>query len=201
MQYALFGDIHSAKEDLEKVLAHINEKSPTAVHIGTGDLFECTISKKKITDYKYEKLQDVMIIPEGFLEMLDFSSIRGNQEERIVSITRSNDALRSQIAMLPEILKIGNAKVIHGHQWKWEGTPWSLIDTGVEDDPLIFYGHSHRSELRINTIQQDIEFGVPYLLEDGQAYVNVGAVISDREWVLYDSLANTVTFMKAATDT
>ena len=66
MHYALLGDIHSSKEDLEKVLADISEKAPEAVRVGTGDLFECTISKKNITDKKFTKLEDVMIIPEGF---------------------------------------------------------------------------------------------------------------------------------------
>ena len=50
MQYALLGDIHSSKDDLEKVLAHISEKAPNAKLIGTGDLYECTVSKKDITN-------------------------------------------------------------------------------------------------------------------------------------------------------
>jgi len=37
MHYALLGDIHSSKEDLEKVLADISEKAPTAKLIGTRD--------------------------------------------------------------------------------------------------------------------------------------------------------------------
>ena len=61
MQYALLGDIHSSKEDLEKVLAHISDKAPKAILLGTGDLFECTISKKDITDQKFSRLEDVMI--------------------------------------------------------------------------------------------------------------------------------------------
>ena len=31
MHYALLGDIHSSKEDLEKVLADITEKAPEAI--------------------------------------------------------------------------------------------------------------------------------------------------------------------------
>ena len=87
MYYALLGDIHSSKEDLEKVLADINEKFPEAIRVGTGDLFECTISKKKITDKKFANLADVMIIPEGFVELLTFQSVSGNQEDRILMIT------------------------------------------------------------------------------------------------------------------
>ena len=52
MQYALLGDIHSSKVDLEHVLADIMEKAPVAIKKGTGDLFECTISKKNSTEKK-----------------------------------------------------------------------------------------------------------------------------------------------------
>ena len=36
MHYALLGDIHSSKEDLEKVLADISEKAPEAVTCRNG---------------------------------------------------------------------------------------------------------------------------------------------------------------------
>lgn len=196
MHYALFGDIHSSKKDLEEVLAHISNISPEAVLIGTGDVFECTISKKDITDKKFCQLEEVMILPEGFTELLTFPSIKGNQEERILFITETNDPFRDKIMAMPETYPIGDAKVIHGHQWQWGGAPWALIEAAIES-PLVFYGHSHRSELRIDGAQQDIEFGIPYSsVGDAQILVNVGAVIGDREWVLYDASANRVTFMK-----
>ena len=76
MYYALFGDIHSSKEDLEKVLTDITEKAPEAISVGTGDLFECTISKRDITDKKFRVLEEVMLIPEGFPELLTFFSVQ-----------------------------------------------------------------------------------------------------------------------------
>ncbi len=195
MNYALLGDIHSSKEDLEKVLAHITEKAPEAIRVGTGDLFECTISKKDITDEKFPTLEEVMIIPEGFPELLTFFSVRGNQEERIVQITEMEDPLREKLTTLPETLEIGQAEVIHGHQWQWGGAPWALIHAEVATSP-VFYGHSHRSALSKNGVDQAIEFGVPYDVTGEQVLVNVGAVIGDREWVLYDLNEHTVTFMK-----
>lgn len=196
LKYAIFGDIHSSKEDLEEVLAHITEKSPEAIRVGTGDLFECTISKKDITDKKFRNLEEVMLIPEGFPELLTFFSVCGNQEERILLITETEDPLRDKLAAMPETFDIGHAEIIHGHQWQWGGEPWALIHAEVSQSP-VFYGHSHRSEISFDSVKQPIEFGVPYNLEGEKALVNVGAVVGDREWVLYDLTANTVTFMKA----
>jgi predicted phosphodiesterase len=196
MHYALLGDIHSSKEDLEKVLADILEKSPEAIRVGTGDLFECTISKKNITDKKFVNLEDVMIIPEGFTELLTFLSVSGNQEDRILMITETEDPLREKLATMPETFEIAQAKIIHGHQWEWGGKPWSLIHAEVSETP-VFYGHSHTSAWSINGVNQQLEFGIPYDVNGENVLVNVGAVIDDREWVLYDQANNTVTFMKA----
>lgn len=195
MIYALFGDIHSSKEDLEKVLTHITEKAPEAIRVGTGDLFECIVSKKDITDQKFSTLEEVMLVPEGFPELLTFYSVRGNQEERIIQISDTEDPLREKLSSLPETFEIGSAEVIHGHQWKWGGDPWSLIRAEVHTSP-VFYGHSHQSALSINGVDHAIEFGVPYDVSEEQVLVNVGAVIGDREWVLYDLDENLVTFMK-----
>ena len=196
MLYALLGDIHSSIKDLEDVLANISDIAPEAIRIGTGDVFECTISKKDITNYKFKLLEEVMILPEGFTELLTFPSISGNQEERILQITETDDPLREKLAAMPETYEIGHAEIIHGHQWKWGGNPWALIHANVEKSP-VFYGHSHCSELLINGVQQEIEFGIPYHVDGKNVLVNVGAVVGDKEWALYDSLEDTVQFMKA----
>lgn len=196
MYYALLGDIHSSKEDLEKVLADISEKSPEAVRVGTGDLFECTISKKDITDKKYTQLEDVMIIPEGFTDLLTFLSVSGNQEDRILMITETNDPLREKLSTMPETFEIANATIIHGHQWEWGSEPWAHEVVELSKSP-VFYGHSHISRLSRNGINEEIEFGVPYDVNGKKVLVNVGAVVNNCEWVLYDLLDNTVTFMRA----
>ncbi|MDN4608695.1 metallophosphoesterase family protein [Sporosarcina highlanderae] len=196
MQYAIIGDIHSSKEDLKKVLNHINKQAPDAVLIGTGDLFECTISKRNITEHKYSSLSEVMLLPDGFKELLTFPSVRGNQEERILLITEANDPLLKMLSEMPEKMELGNAEVIHGHQWTWGGEPWSLLKADTVK-PLTFYGHSHQSGFVHNGKEEEVLFEHPKKISDGQTLVNVGAVVNDREWVLYDSTDNTVTFMKA----
>lgn len=197
MQYAMVGDIHSSKEDLEKVLAHIKDEAPDAVLIGTGDLFECTISKRYVNEHRYNRLSEVMLLPEGFVELLTFPSVRGNQEERILLITDTDDPLMGILSAMPERIELGMAEVIHGHQWKWGGDPWMLLEAQVSQ-PLTFYGHSHKSGLLRHGLEEEtVLFNHPYEIGDEQALVNVGAVIEDQEWVLYDSIQNTVTFMKA----
>ncbi|WP_438318560.1 metallophosphoesterase family protein [Sporosarcina sp. FA9] len=199
MYYAFLGDIHSSMDDLKAVLVDILNKAPEAIQIGTGDLFECTISKKKITNDRFRQLEDVMIIPDGFVNLLTFDSVIGNQEERILLITETNDSLRNKLTCMPEIIEIEHAKVIHGHQFKWGGIPWSLIEAEIEGS-LIFYGHSHHSELWISGVRKVIEFGVPYSVGNERTLVNVGAVVSDREWVLYNKIKQEVTFMKTKID-
>ena len=195
MLYALLGDIHSSKNDLEQVLADILNKAPEAELVGTGDLFECVISKKNITDKKFAELENVMLIPEGFPELLTFPSVSGNQEDRILWITETNDPLRAKLAALPETIELDHAQVIHGHQWQWGGEPWALVHDSVEQS-FVFYGHSHQSSLSHNGVQQKIEFGIPYSVEGEKVLVNVGAVVGDCEWVLFDAEEQTVTFMK-----
>ena len=195
MRYALLGDIHSSKEDLEKVLNHIGDAAIEATLIGTGDLYECTISKKNITDFKFTNLDQVMLIPKGFTELLNFSSVRGNQEERIIYITETKEPLRDSIDAMPEVIELEKGQVIHGHQWEWGGEPWSLLQANVESS-LVFYGHSHRSSLTFDGVTQKITFGIPYALTGENVLVNVGSVVDNREWVSYDSVENTVIFMK-----
>lgn len=197
MQFAIIGDIHSSIEDLQRVLSHIQKTAPQATIIGTGDLFECTISKRFINDRTYSQLSEVMILPEGFEELLTFPSVIGNQEERILYITDSDEELRSFLQALPERLNAGRAEVVHGHQWKWGGEPWSLLEA-ESSKSLTFYGHSHQSGLmRDGQTEAKIEFGKPYLIDSRTTLVNVGAVVDDQEWVLFDDDVATVTFMKA----
>ncbi|MEK3934560.1 metallophosphoesterase family protein [Sporosarcina sp. FSL W7-1349] len=196
MKYALLGDIHSSKEDLDAVLDDIEAKAPDAIRVGTGDLFECTISKKDVKGQTYTKMEDVMLLPDGFEELLTFLSVRGNQEERILQLTETADVLREKLATMPETFSLSEAEIVHGHQWQWGGEPWSLIRADVERTP-VFYGHSHKSGLRRRGVETPIEFGTPYPVTGEEVLVNVGAVVGDREWALYDLADQTVTFMKA----
>ncbi|KXH81969.1 metallophosphoesterase [Sporosarcina sp. HYO08] len=196
MQYAILGDIHSSKEDLEEVLRQISNEAPGAIRIGTGDIFECTISKKDVTAHKFTNLKDVMILPDGFVDLLTFVSVRGNQEERILLLTETDEQLREKLAIMPETYEVGRAEIIHGHQWEWGGEPWDLMQAETSA-PITFYGHSHRSSWTMDGVLQEVEFGKAYELNKSNILVNVGAVIGNREWVLYDAEGETLTFMKA----
>src|SRR5690606_10833378 len=140
---------------------------------------------------------DVMLLPDGFVELLTFPSVIGNQEERILFISDTEDTLLGLLAAMPERIELGAAEVIHGHQFEWGGNPWALL-TADGSKPLTVYGHRHRPGIRREELEDEqVNFGEIYEIDDRQTLVNVGAVIHDREWVLYDSIGNTVIFMKA----
>ncbi|EMR07360.1 Calcineurin-like phosphoesterase superfamily domain protein [Bhargavaea cecembensis DSE10] len=196
MRYALLGDIHSSVEDLRDVLNDIQKHAPDAELIGTGDLFECIISKKRAPFERFGKLDDVMLYSDELMDMLTFPSVRGNQEDRIAQITESDEPLLQRIRTMEERFRIEEkAEVIHGHQWEWGGDPWMPVfpETGPD---LIFFGHSHDSGLSIDNQVEEVGFGIPYDVTKGRTFVNVGAVVGDRSWVLYDSDAGIVIFMK-----
>lgn len=196
MRYAVLGDIHSAEEDLLAVLAHIRETAPDAELIGTGDLFECTVSKKDLRGQVYEQAADVAELPGGLLALLDFPSVYGNQEERILLLTERDEPLRGKISALPETLQLEGALIIHGHQWPHgEGRPW--IEEQLKDAPLVIHGHTHRSSLMLAGQPAAVRFGEEIALAGGQCIANAGAVVESREWLLYDSGSRTIRFMKA----
>ncbi len=192
MLYALLGDLHSNIEDTEAVLAHIQQTAKEAKVIGLGDLYECTVSKKKAQTMSGLPLQKAAIVDNDFENLLTFPSIRGNQEERITRVT----GIR-RFTELPETLEIDGATLMHGHQFKWSVT-WQPKFPPFKK-PLLFFGHSHESGLyRGNKkLPIRIHFGQPIALQEKQYGINVGSVVDHREWCLYDSEKRTVTFMVA----
>jgi len=114
MLYALLGDLHSNIEDTKAVLTHIQQTAKEAKIIGLGDLYECTISKKKAQTMSGLSLQRAAIVENKFEELLTFPSIRGNQEERITQVTGIE-----RFRALPETMEIDGATLMHGHQFKW----------------------------------------------------------------------------------
>lgn len=195
MKYALLGDLHSNIEDTKAVLNHIEEIAPDAIIYGLGDLFECTIGKKKAQMVSNVPLNKAAIVEAEFEKLLTFPSIRGNQEERITLVTGIK-----RFTNLPEKLLIEGATLIHGHQinWdkNWEPSNTSLVDI---DTRLLFFGHSHRSGMyrKNKKIPLQIQFGQELQLIKKKYWINVGSVVDHREWCLYNSEARTITFMKA----
>lgn len=194
MKVAFISDIHSSLTELKMVLEQIAAVAPDAKIIGLGDLFECTIGKKKLDGTTYPLLSDVMLNPVGFEQLLDFPSIRGNQEERIQLISRSTEPLLQKIAQLPEQMRIGEALLIHGHQWPYNEMPPEHVTKG---ESLVLYGHTHKSSWTIEGREQSFQFSSPIQLPQSAVTVNVGSVIDNKEWVLFDDEHRILTFMKA----
>ncbi|KOS71521.1 phosphoesterase [Lysinibacillus contaminans] len=192
MIYALLGDLHSSMEDTKAVLTHIQQTASDAEIIGLGDLYECTVSKKKAKNVTDLPLQKAAVVEEGFEKLLTFPSIRGNQEERITSVTGID-----RFTTLPETIEIDGATLMHGHQFQWN-INWQPTFPAFKKK-LLFFGHSHESGLyhKNKKLPIHITFGKPIALQEKQYGVNVGSVVSHREWCLYDSNNQTITFMCA----
>ncbi|HWK22112.1 MAG TPA: metallophosphoesterase family protein [Ureibacillus sp.] len=194
MKYALLGDLHSSINDTKSVLQHIREVAPDSKIVGLGDLYECTIGKKKALTLSNVPLNNAAIIEEDFEALLSFPSIRGNQEERITSVTGIK-----RFSTFPEKLTIEGATLIHGHQIEWDKN-WEPINmSALEiDSPLVFFGHSHRSGLYLENkkITEPIQFGKEIKIQKKNYWVNVGSVVDNREWCLYDSKNCSIQFMK-----
>lgn len=195
MKYALLGDLHSNFEDTKAVLLQIQQTAPDALIIGLGDLYECKIGKKKAPTLSDIPLKKAAIVDTHFEELLTFPSIRGNQEERITMVTGIK-----RFVDLPERMLIEGATLIHGHQIIWD-KHWEPINSASLDieTPLLFFGHSHRSGLfhKNKKIQAPIQFGEELQLVKKKYWINVGSVVDNKEWCLYDSVTRSITFMKA----
>ena len=190
MKYAILSDLHSHYKNTKKVLTHIQKVAPNAEIIGLGDLFECTIGKKKAKTIRNAKLKDAAIIDDKFMSLLTFPSIIGNQEERIALVTGDHRFLQYENA-----LEIEHATLIHGHQIEWDKTfnpTFPPIET-----PLLFFGHSHEAAIYNNGKRQPVPYDIPLSVGYKRYQINVGPVVENKEWCLYDSHAMTVTFMQA----
>lgn len=194
MKYALLGDLHSSLSDTKDVLMHITKISPEAKLVGIGDIFECVIGKKRAITERFESLSKVMKSSKAFTSLLSFPSVRGNQEQRILDITIPNDKFYYVLKNLPETIDLPNAIVIHGHQWKEKILIPKIFNT---EDKILFYGHSHKSGLMERYKQIPFSHNQEIKLKHFQYQVNVGSVVDNREWLLYDDEHMTISFMKA----
>lgn len=190
MRYALIGDLHSNSEDTIAVLNHIKSMQQSLEIIALGDLFECTVSKKKLQKTISFPLLKAAQINRSFLDLITFPSIIGNQELRIMQSTGT-----TIFQSMPETYKIDGALLIHGHQFNWSNN-WIPKHPKYEQH-LVFFGHSHQSMLLRKGKVKKFKFNKPIQLVKKRYSINVGSVVDHREWCLYDSDARTITFMKA----
>lgn len=191
MKYALLGDLHSSVKDTKAVLKQIAKEKVDEIY-GLGDLYECKIGKKKAQKLTNVPLEEAAVIKEKFEKLLTFPSIRGNQEERISKVTGIE-----KFASLPETIRIHNAILIHGHQFEYSEN-WTPSFFQF-DCPYIFFGHSHESAIYESEqiVRKDFNFGEEILLPNKQLFINVGSVVGNREWCLYNSDKHSIKFMKA----
>ena len=190
MKYAFLSDLHSHYKNTKKVLNHIQQVAPNAEIIGLGDLFECKIGKKKAKMVRHAKLKDAAIIDDKFMSLLTFPSIIGNQEERIALVTGDNRFLQYKNALVIE-----HATLIHGHQIEWDKT-FNPTFPNIQT-PLLFFGHSHEAAIYKDGLRQSVPYDIPLAVGKNQYQINVGPVVDNKEWCLYDSEEMTVTFMQA----
>ena len=192
MKYAIIGDLHSAIVETKAVLKEIKKLGLEQHIIGLGDLFECKIGKRKLA-LLTEKipLKEAAIYEKPFKELLTFPSVIGNQEERIALVTGEERFLN-----YPKSIEIEHATVMHGHQFDYTDE-FELILPSFQSK-ILFFGHSHHSALYIDGKRYNIEFDKPYSLQQYEhVIVNVGSVVDQLEWCIYDSDALTVTFKKS----
>lgn len=190
MKYAILGDFHSHYKHTKAVLKHIKKTAPEATIIGLGDLYECTIGKKKALTVRNAPLQNAAIIKEKFEKLLTFPSVIGNQEERIALVTGLECFLQYE-----ETIQINGATLIHGHQFEWSEEFFPTFP--LFNTPLVFFGHSHRAAIYIEGVRTKVPFNEAIFVGGQHYIINVGSVVDTAEWCLYDSDNMTVTFMKA----
>ncbi|WP_214861171.1 MULTISPECIES: metallophosphoesterase [Exiguobacterium] len=196
MRYALFADLHSSLADTAAVLADIRRLAPDAHLFCLGDVHECHVGKKRAKRYSFESLSLVVTLDDDFLELIDFKTLLGNQEERILSLVPPHlspviDALRD----CPRKQRIEGALLIHGDQLSWSRD--FLPNLSQQREPLLFFGHSHIRGLFQNGIAKPSPLGQTLSIKGERHAVNLGPVVFEREWCLYDSEQQSIVFHQA----
>lgn len=195
MRYALLADLHSSYADTLAVLKNIKEIAPDAEIVGLGDLHECHIGKKRARRYAFDELERIVTLDPDFLALLTFPSLLGNQEERILSIVPPGASpYLDRLRLFPREKRLGDALLIHGDELEW-GYDW-YPNTSRYDAPILFFGHSHMRGLYRKGKKLEAPLDLPISLKKHYA-VNVGPVVFEREWLLYDPERRTITFRKA----
>jgi len=196
MQYALITDLHSSLSDTRAVLTAIQRTAPQAIVFSLGDVHECHVGKKRAKRYTFEEIEQVVTLDPDFLKLLFFDTLLGNQEERLFSLIPTGvshylDQLRSS----DRTKQTNSALFIHGDQLKWsyDLTP----DTSSYPDRLLFFGHSHVRGLFKEGKRLTVHPDIPISIKRGRYAINVGPVLVEREWLLYDTTAETITFYQA----
>jgi predicted phosphodiesterase len=213
MRYAVVSDVHGETSRLREVVEQIHRTDVDRV-LSLGDLFECRIGKARVAAFEYRTAAEVFDADPAIAELLDGALLlRGNQEERIVSLVPGPDLPEWTRPMLHAPLehRTGFATYCHGHH-----LPWKEIEPGMWSPAaaefggrVLVHGHHHRSAVhRLDPGRPDEprttapRFGESFELEAGARYiVNIGSVVEPAPgrgpspaWAVVDEAAATVTY-------
>ncbi|MEC0582934.1 metallophosphoesterase family protein [Bacillus spizizenii] len=211
MRYAFITDIHGKRDNLEKVLEHIQTFSSIHEIICLGDVFEVKVPKKDLKDFQFQCMEQVLDLDWELMNLLkDIRVIKGNQEERILSLIPEKefpkDFYNFLIHMPLEIHLIPMVRLTHGHTFDWTGEEdyWRPSNVHYWSSPWIFYGHNHQNVLfEVKEIENNPYYerksiinGKPITLDSASRYlINIGDMKYDHpSWMLLDTLENQITY-------
>ena len=197
MQYALIADLHSSFSDARAVLQDIRKRAPQATIFSLGDVHECHIGKKKARRHTFESISDVVTLDSDYVALLEFETLLGNQEERIFSIVPTGESkLLDRLRLAPRTKQVGDDVLfLHGDQLEWSYT--LVPNTSRFEQRLLFFGHSHQRGLFRDGRRLSSQLDVPISLKKGRYAVNVGPVLVEREWLLYDTQEESIVYRQA----
>ncbi len=197
MQYALIADLHSSFSDARAVLQDIRKRAPQATIFSLGDIHECHIGKKRARRHTFESLSDVVTLDSDYVALLDFETLLGNQEERIFSLVPNGvSALLDRLRSAPRTKQVGDDVLfLHGDQFEWSYT--LVPNTSPFGQRLLFFGHSHQHGLFRDGKRLSPQLDVPISIKKGRYAVNVGPVLVEREWLLYDMQQESIIYRQA----
>ncbi|MGG1228610.1 metallophosphoesterase [Bacillus halotolerans] len=211
MRYAFITDIHGKRNNLEKVLEHIQTFSSIHEIICLGDVFEVKVPKKDLKDFQFQSIEQVLDLDWELIDLLKgIRVIKGNQEERILSLIPEKEIpidFYNFLTHMPlDIYLTPMVRLTHGHTFDWmeEEDYWRPSHIHYWSRPWIFYGHNHQNVLFEVQEKKNHPYyerkriinGKPITLDAASRYlINIGDMKYDHpSWMLLDTLENQITY-------
>ncbi|WP_139490142.1 metallophosphoesterase family protein [Brevibacillus dissolubilis] len=205
MRLGILSDIHGHRKHLKLVKKAMQQHRVDHIYC-LGDIFECKISKKRMSAAEQFTFADSVVDndPKLYKHLHQMSCIIGNQEERIRQLLPlcEFDGEMTHYLTLPPVIETLDARLEHGHTFLNE-QDWRPYPTQMHKH-LLFYGHTHESGIYQMNMENDrwiptpidFTYGTPVQLSPDIYYaINVGAIVNTRpEWLLYEESSCQITF-------